>query len=145
MHIFIYMLDNLNHRSRIENFGFVGQSKFNVIIQLHKGFKKTLCLFLRHLRSTSRTEPLEAIRSGTESTARVETTSSVWLVWRRREITLKTWSWTTWRSLHSMEWWCRPATAQAQGPPPLRWPPPHWKMVRRWSRHTTAMKKIIEN
>lgn len=34
-HIYIYMLDNLNHRTRIENFGFVGQSKLNVIIQLH--------------------------------------------------------------------------------------------------------------
>lgn len=47
------------------------------VIQHHCCFQKTLCLFFRHPRSTFRTEPLGAIRSGTESTARVETTSSV--------------------------------------------------------------------
>lgn len=54
----------------------------------------------------------------------------------------KTWSWTTWRSLHSMEWWCRPATAPAQGLPPPRWPPPHWRTVRLSSRNTVMYRKL---
>lgn len=107
----------------------------------HHCLKLALSFFVRHPRNTFRMEPSGATRWATGSTAQVETTSSVWSVWKPQEIMQKTWCWTTWRSSLSTGLWCRPATVQGLGPRPQRWLQLHWRMVRR-EEHKTGIFNI---
>ena len=112
-------------------------TKNTLVLNTTPLFKNNVLCSLR--RDTCRTAWSGDTRWATGSTAPGETTSSPSSAWTPPGTPWRASCWTTSRSSPSTAWWCRRPTGPAQGPPPSRWSPRPWRMVRTWAFYFKQM------